>query len=150
MVVNRYFISDVTAGGITAELWQRQKRIMKNCLLIMFVIAMAAYFLITPFCNLLKKEFNSAIPLFRLLLLVVIPSSFCFLMQSQWFSRGYFKAMSVINITVGIFAAVISLLFVPRYGAYGAAATIIFTDTMLFLVNIAFYLKIQRGFKLPA
>ena len=144
MVVNRYFISDVSSAGLTKELWQKQVKLMKYCLLIMAGVAIAAYFLIIPFCYLLKKEFYSAIPLFRWLLLVIVPSSFCFLMQSQWYSRGYFKAMSVINISVGIIAAIISLLFVPHFKSYGAVAAMIFTYFSLFIVNILFYLRIQK------
>ncbi len=147
IVINRYFISNMTAMGINATSWQKQKQVMKYCLLIMLVVSVAAYFLITPFCYLVKKEFYSAIPLFRLLLLTVIPSSFCFLMQSQWYGRGYFKKMSLINIVAGACSAVISLCFVPYYKSYGAAAAIIFTYTVLFIVNILFFMRIEREIK---
>jgi O-antigen/teichoic acid export membrane protein len=144
MVVNRYFISDVSSAGITKELWQKQVKVMKYCLLVMAGVAIAAYFLIVPFCYLIKKEFYSAIPLFRWLLIIIVPSSFCFLMQSQWYSRGYFKAMSGINISVGIIAAVISILFVPHFKSYGAVAAMIFTYCSLSIVNVLFYFRIQR------
>ncbi len=57
--------------------------------------------LIVPFCEIMKREFIGAVRLFRLFLLIVLPSSFCTLMQSQWYSSGLFKIMSIANIVIG-------------------------------------------------
>ena len=111
----------------------------------MLLVTGLAYFLIVPFCTIFKKnEFADAIPLFRLMLVAILPSTFCTLMQSQWYSRGYFKIMSLTNIIIGCIGAGITILLVPVYKATGAAITTIFTYVSLFLVNFIFYLKIDK------
>ncbi len=142
-IINRYMISEITATDANA-VWKKQKKVIRLCLLVMLFATVLAYFLIVPFCTIFKNEFTDAIPVFRLMLLAIIPSTFCTLMQSQWYSRGYFKIMSVTNIIVGSIGAVITLLLVPKYKATGAAITTIFTYVSLFLVNFIFYLKIDK------
>lgn len=144
LVVNRYMYSEITAYGIK-EGWKKQKKIIKYCLFFMAVVSIAAYFLIVPFCSFWGKEFTDAIPVFRIILLILLPSSFCTLMQSQWYSRGYFKLMSVINISVGIVGALITLYTIPRYGMYGAVITTIFTYISFFIINLIFYFKINSS-----
>ncbi len=147
IVVNRYMYSEITAYGIR-EGWEKQKKVIKYCLLFLVAVAIAAYFLIVPFCSLWGKEFTEAIPVFRIFLLIMIPSAFCTMMQSQWYSRGYFKKMSAINISVGVVGALITLYTIPRYGMYGAVITTAFTYSIFFVINIIFYYKIEAE-KLP-
>jgi O-antigen/teichoic acid export membrane protein len=142
IVVNRYMYSEITANGIK-EGWEKQKKVIRYCLLFLVAVAIAAYFLIVPFCSLWGKEFTDAIPVFRIFLLIMIPSAFCTMMQSQWYSRGYFKKMSAINISVGVVGALITLYAIPRYGMYGAVITTAFTYTIFFIINIIFYHRID-------
>ena len=146
IVVNRYLLSEITAHGALA-VWPKQKRIMLYCLLVTALVCVAAFFLVEPFCKIFKREFIGAVDLFRLILVMVVPSSFCILMQSQWFSSGRFRLMSATNVTVGVLGALITLVSVPKFHEFGAAATTVFTYGALFIVNLAFYLKIDRDFR---
>jgi O-antigen/teichoic acid export membrane protein len=144
IVVNRYLMSEITARG-PALVWPMQKRIMGFCLLAMALICVASFFLVVPFCRLLKPEFLGAVPLFRLFLLVILPSSFCTLMQSQWYSSGLFKVMSATNIAVGVGSVSITLFAVPRFHEYGAFATTLCTYLALFVINVIFYIRTERN-----
>ncbi len=144
LVVNRYMYGEITAHGLKTG-WKKQKKVIRYCLLFMTVVSIAAYFLIVPFTSFWGSEFTDAVPVFRTILIILVPSSFCTLMQSQWYSRGYFKVMSAINISVGIAGALITLYTIPRYGMYGAVITTLFTYIAFFIINVIFYYKIERG-----
>lgn len=144
MVVNRFFLSDITAtDAITA--WARQRRAMLACLLFMIPVCLCAYFLVVPFCRLFKAEFAGSVYLFRLFLIAVVPSSFCAMMQSQWFSSGAFGLMSGINIAVGVVCAVTTLMLVPRFHAVGAAMTTILNYSILAAINLVFFARLNRA-----
>lgn len=143
IVVNRYLMSEITAHG-AREVWPKQKRIMLFCLLTMCAICVVAAVLIEPFCRLFKSDFVGAVTLFRMILIVVVPSAFCTLMQSQWYSSGLFKLMSITNVGVGVLSAVVTLLTVPRFHEFGAATTTIVTFSALFVINLVFYFRLDR------
>jgi O-antigen/teichoic acid export membrane protein len=143
IVVNRYLMSEITEHGVHA-VWAKQKRAMAYCLVTMAAVCGLAALLIVPFCHLFKREFTGAITLFRLFLFVVLPSSFCTLLQSQWYSSGLFKVMSIANIAVGLMSASITLFSVPRFHEFGAVTTTIITSLALFGINLVFYRKLDR------
>ena len=143
IVVSRYLISEITASD-RLTVWPRQKRIMAYSCVFTAGVCGAAYFLIVPFCQFFKAEFLNAVPVFRFLLLAVLPSSYVILMQSQWYSSGQFKLMSAVNIGVGIAGAIITLIAVPHYHEMGAGATTLFTYLTLFGINVVFHFRLNR------
>ncbi|MFZ1527350.1 MAG: hypothetical protein WAT19_01275 [Ferruginibacter sp.] len=144
LVANKFMYEETALKGLQ-ESWQAQKKILYYTMCAMVGLCVLAYFLIVPFTNLLKKEFLSAVPVFRWMLLAILPSSFCALMQNQWYSRGDLKNYSVINIVVGLLTAIFSFVAISAWGIYGAVASSMFSFSGLFIFNFLYYLKINKS-----
>jgi len=149
IVVNRYLLSEITAHG-AASVWKAQKRIMLYCLLATAAICALAFVLIEPFCRVFKQEFVGAVTLFRMILVVVVPSSFCILMQNQWYSSGRFKLMSITNVSVGVAGAALTFVTIPRFHEFGAAITTIVSYSVLCAINLVLFVRIDRQVKLSS
>ena len=93
------------------------------------------------------SEFESAIPVFRILLISVIGNSFSILISSQYSGRGYFKLVSMLTIILGLIGLGASYLGILNYGLWGAAYASNAVYTISMLINIGFYIFLAKKVK---
>jgi len=92
-------------------------------------------------------KYVPAVPVFQLSLLGVVGASFSALMASQWIGRGYFVVLSALSIGVAIIHLTASLLFVPRYGMFGAVYANLITFTIAIIGNGVLALRCEIEFR---
>lgn len=101
VIFHQYFMNkNAILGG--QIYWTQQKKIITFLLIFVLFLVVVSYFSIDIFCSFFGNDFSESSKMFKFLLLGVIPSSFAFMMYSQWLIRGYFLQYSLINILTSI------------------------------------------------
>jgi O-antigen/teichoic acid export membrane protein len=125
--------------------WPEHRRLLGQTLALVTAMAAAAYLLAPLAVTLVAgREFLPAVPLFRLLLPTAIASAFATVLVSQWVARGWFAAMGVYGLVLGVANVVGSLLLVPRYGVVGAVWVGLGCAAFNLAVNVGGALWVQR------
>jgi O-antigen/teichoic acid export membrane protein len=107
-------------------LWSEQRLVLAAVTGTMTLIA-AAGWLLAPWITvtLATGEFESAGTVLRIFLLAIPPAAVVWIMSLQWLARGHFLGLGLLYFLMGVVSCGLNLLLIPRYGAQGAAATVV-------------------------
>lgn len=108
-------------------LWPHQRRLMVLAVVgmaaVAAVIALAAPLIVRTLAG---PQFAGSVPILRVYLLAVVGATINTTMGVQWIGRGMFLHTSALTFAAGIANFVFNLVFIPKYGAIGAAtATVV-------------------------
>lgn len=110
--------------------WAAQRRVLGMLLLVM-AAAVGVVYLLAPMLLpvLLGPSFAPAVPLFQVLALSAFGPTLSRVMAPQWVARGLFAWMAILTIVLGGLHALAVFLWVPTYGATGAAWALVLANT---------------------
>lgn len=142
-------VSMVSYGLLTADgpdaAWPQHRKLLFQSLLVITVISVACYAL-APFIILTVAgpAFAPAVAVFRILLLSLFGMTFSVVMSSQWITRGFFGAVSIISLAIAAVSVSANYFVIPRYGMYGAAWVTVGVYSTSILVNGAMAVWVER------
>jgi O-antigen/teichoic acid export membrane protein len=79
--------------------------------------------------------FLPSIPVFQILVIMLIGSTFATTMAPQWIGQGLFWQASLLTLAVGLLNLVTNLLAVPTYGMIGAAWATVASYSIAIITN---------------
>lgn len=126
--------------------WPVQKRLMLGTIAAMAAAA-AALAVVAPVTVrvLAGDSFAASVPVYRIYLLGVGAATVNGIMGVQWIGRGLFLQASALTLAAGLANFVCNLVFIPRWGAAGAAtATVVGAYAIPFTANTIMWLRCDR------
>jgi O-antigen/teichoic acid export membrane protein len=116
--------------------WPANRRVLLGLTAIMAGVV-AVGFLIAPVVVplLFGHNFDSAVPIFQVLVFGLIGQTFSAVMAPQWIGRGLFWQASVLTLTLGLCNVVACFLLVDAYGMKGAAYSLLGVYTVSVIGN---------------
>lgn len=127
-------------------LWPFQRRLMLVAIAVM-TFASVVVGLIAPIVVrvLAGPAFADSVPLLRVYLIAIIGATINTTMGVQWIGRGMFLHTSALTFGAGIANFVFNLIFIPRFGAMGAAiATVVGVYLVPVTANLALAWRCER------
>ena len=119
IAANLVLFSKATTVG-PEKVWSFQRRILVGMLALMTVGCLAAAILAPYTIPLLAgKAFAPSVRIFRWLLIAVWVGTITAIMMPQWITRGYFTAISVVNVGAVILNLTAGFLLVKPFGING-------------------------------
>lgn len=116
--------------------WAYQRQVLVFMSLGMVGIVVGAEIVGPPVILLVVgPSFASAVGVFQLLLLALVGMTFSAVMGPQWIGRGLFWQVALMTLALGVLNLIVSLLFVPNFGMYGAVWGILTIYTVSVFVN---------------
>ena len=126
--------------------WGEYKTLFFQAILIMILIAILEYILSPYFIPLVaSNEFIETVPIFKKMLLLILPMSIIIIFSPQIISRGWFKLTSVITIILGLLNLLLNYLFIPRFGLNGAIFATIIVNYISMVVVIYLFVYINSN-----
>jgi O-antigen/teichoic acid export membrane protein len=138
----------VGAAGLHRT-WHEQ-RVMIAMIVVLMAAAAVVVWPLAPWLTvtLATEEFRPAGNALRVMVFALPAVAFAVLMNVQWAARGRFLGLGLLYLSMGLLSLAINLVLIPRYGAIGAAVTILITWYSIPLVaNILMAIKAQRDFE---
>lgn len=93
--------------------------------------------------------FDGAVGLLRIVLLAAPGFALSALMAPQWIGRGLFGVASAITVASGVVNIAANMILVPRFGADGAAATLVGTALVLLVPNVYLAVRCEQARSMP-
>lgn len=130
-------------------LWQYQRRLILLSLGVMAagaaVLAVAAPLVVRLLAG---PEFAGAVPILRVYLLAVLGGTINTTMAVQWIGRGLFLQVSALTFGAGLANFLFNLVFIPRFGAQGAAlATVVGVYLVPVSANLILAWRCEQEFR---
>jgi antigen flippase len=136
--------SDAAVRG-PEQSWLLTKTLLPRMMAVTAAVAGVAALLAGPAVRLVVgADYLPAVPLFRILLLTLIPQIFAMAMTPQWVTRGLFWQASVSMAAASAGNLLLAWLWVPRYGAVGAVWASVAAFALVLAVNVVFVFWIDR------
>jgi O-antigen/teichoic acid export membrane protein len=131
--------------------WPANRRVLITLGGLMAVVAAVAYLLAPTLVPLVfGHSFDSAVPVFQILVLGLVGQTFSAVMAPQWIGRGLFWQASALTVTVGLCNLVACVLLVHAYGMKGAAYSLLGVYTVSILGNGLMAVWVSRRAKRDA
>lgn len=119
MAANLVLYSKASTVG-PSKVWSFQRRILAGMLLLMTFACLAAAVLSPIMIPLVVgKAFLPSVRIFRWLLIVVWVGTIGAIMMPQWITRGYFAAISAVNVCAVIINVTAGFLLIKPFGING-------------------------------
>jgi O-antigen/teichoic acid export membrane protein len=143
-------VMEVLSGKLAAigprGLWPFQRRLMLltigGMVAAAIVLALVAPLIVRVLAG---PAFSGSVPIFRIYLLGIVAATINGIMGVQWIGRGLFLQTSALTFAAGVANFAFNLLFIPRYGATGAAfATVVGVYAIPFTANVALAVYCER------
>ena len=96
------------------------------------------------------QRFGPSAPVLRLMIFALIGQGASLLFGVQWISRGLLGLTAAITVSLGALSIALSMAMTPRWGAVGAATSIVVTSCAGLVVNLVLAARVRRGDRLPA
>lgn len=134
----------VASDGAQAA-WDVHRRVIPVVLFAVSAIAVVAAVAASPLINAVAGgRFAAATTLLPVILLGVPGFALSALMAPQWIGRGLFGVASAVTVLCGAANVLANLIVVPRYGASGAAITLVATSALMLLPNLWLAVRCER------
>lgn len=127
-------------------LWPFQRKIMALTVVAM-VMAGAMLALLAPLIVrvVAGPAFDGSVPIFRIYMIGLLAATVNGVMGVQWLGRGLFLQTSVLTFAAGAANFLFNLVFIPHFGAKGAAiATVVGVYALPFTANTILALRCER------
>jgi O-antigen/teichoic acid export membrane protein len=95
------------------------------------------------------SRFAGAAGLLRIVLLAAPGFGLSALMAPQWIGRGLFGVASAITVVCGVVNIAANMILVPRFGADGAAATLVGTALVMLVPNVYLAVRCEQARSAP-
>jgi O-antigen/teichoic acid export membrane protein len=144
-------VADVVSGKLSSlgvrGVWPHQRRLMLLTAAGMVAVAGALAVAAPLIVRLLAgREFAASVPIFRIYLLGIPAAVINGMMAVQWIGRGLFLQTSLITLAAGTLNFGLNLMFIPRWGAVGAAvATAVGVYAIPFTANAIMWARCERA-----
>jgi enterobacterial common antigen flippase len=136
--------SDAATRG-PEQSWRLTKRLLPRLLAVTVgIIAVSALLAGPSVALVLGAAYADAVPLFRVLLLTLLPQTFAMAMAPQWVTRGLFWQASAGMVLVAGLNLLLARLWVPLHGATGAVWASVAAFALVGCINLGFVLWISR------
>jgi O-antigen/teichoic acid export membrane protein len=131
--------------------WAANRRVLFTLGGLMAIVSLAGYLLAPVLVPLVfGTDFESAVPVFQILVLGVVGQTFSLVMAPQWVGRGLFWQSSMLTVALGLCNVVACSLLVHAYGMKGAAYSLLGIYTVSLFGNGAMALWVDRRVKRDA
>jgi O-antigen/teichoic acid export membrane protein len=125
--------------------WPVNRRVMLTLSALMLGAAPVAYLLAPTLVPLLfGHSFESAVPVFQILVLGMLGQTFSALMGPQWIGRGLFWQSSALTVALGLANLAACIPLVHAYGMKGAAYALLGVYTVSFFGNGVMAMWVSR------
>jgi O-antigen/teichoic acid export membrane protein len=128
--------------------WPANRRVLIMLGGLMTAVALAGYLLapaVVPFV--FGDEFESAVPVFQVLVLGIVGQTFSSIMGPQWIGRGLFWQSAALTMALGIANVVACIALVNAYGMKGAAYSLLGVYTISIVGNSLMAVWVSRRVK---
>jgi O-antigen/teichoic acid export membrane protein len=116
--------------------WAANRRVLFAMTALMTVAVVAGYLLAPTLIPLIfGDDFESAVPVFQILVFGLIGQTFSAVMAPQWIGRGLFWQASALTLAVGLTNVVACVFLVDAYGMKGAAYSLLGVYTVSVVGN---------------
>lgn len=128
------------------EFWWDHRTVMLWTIGAMSAIALGVWLLAPWIISLLATDdFAGSVGILRILLLALPLASFSTLMAVQWIARGFFWRASIITLAMGALSFGLNLVLIPRFGATGAAWSMVLGFAGVSLVANAMLARVAHA-----
>jgi O-antigen/teichoic acid export membrane protein len=125
--------------------WRANRRVLFAMTGLMTVAVIAGYLLSPTLIPLIfGHAFDSAVPVFQILVFGLIGQTFSAVMGPQWIGRGLFWQASALTLATGVANVLSCILLVNAYGMKGAAYSLLGVYTLSILGNGAMAVWVTR------
>jgi O-antigen/teichoic acid export membrane protein len=130
--------------------WEVQRRVVFVVLAAVGALAGLGAALAPALVHLVAgSRFAGAAGLLQIVLLAAPGFAFSALMAPQWIGRGLFGVASAITVVIGVVNIAANMILVPRFGAHGAAATLVGTALVMSVPNVYLAVRCQQARSAP-
>ncbi|WP_163131685.1 lipopolysaccharide biosynthesis protein [Agarivorans sp. Alg241-V36] len=141
--VSFVFLSKNSSGKL-AENWREQKGVIGLLLPLCILICTVLFFAAKLIPYVFGEEFEEAVAIFRVMLLVVPIVVFKNLIQNQILSRGYFKVFSFFTLLVAAISVLANYLLIPSLGVAGASYAYVIANSFYVVMLVYLVLRLNR------
>jgi O-antigen/teichoic acid export membrane protein len=128
--------------------WPSNRRVLFLLGGFMVLVAVAAYLLAPPVVPFIFGDsFESAVPVFQVLVFGLVGQTFSSVMAPQWIGRGLFWQASALTVALGLCNLLACILLVDSYGMKGAAYSLAGVYTVSVFGNGLMALWVDRRVK---
>jgi O-antigen/teichoic acid export membrane protein len=128
--------------------WPANRKILITLGGLMTAVALVAYLVapaVVPFV--FGDDFESAVPVFQVLVLGILGQTFSSVMAPQWIGRGLFWQASALTVALGIANVAACIPLVHAYGMKGAAYSLLGVYTVSIVGNSLMAVWVSRRVK---
>jgi O-antigen/teichoic acid export membrane protein len=125
--------------------WAANRQVLFIMTALMMVAVVAGYLLAPTLIPLIfGHAFESAVPVFQILVFGLIGQTFSAVLAPQWIGRGLFWQASALTLVIGLSNVLACILLVNAYGMKGAAYSLLGVYSVSVVVNGAFAVWVNR------
>jgi O-antigen/teichoic acid export membrane protein len=131
-----------------SKVWPFQRRILVGMLVLMTFACIAAAILapiLIPFV--VGKAFTPSVRIFRRLLIVAWVGTIVAVMMPQWITRGYFAAISAVNVCAVIINVTAGFVLIKRFGINGIIVATILGYSTTAIASIVLAVRCELEYR---
>lgn len=142
-IVSQFLNAEIAKMGCDG-VWPLQKKVILLTCGVVIVIGGMSYLLLPFLISVFNLKFQESIPIFNLLIISLLPNTFCSLMSPQWLGRGLFKYVSYLTLFSGAVGFAILFCTIKRLGVSSGIVANIVIFSVMALVNLYFFFWINK------